>query len=319
MKTSRTPRLIVICQELKANPNRKPGELYKTLGVSKQQFYKDKDILEKEIGFKFRYSRRKRKYVIEKEPFIPTFNLTLTEVLALMMSVRHFLSTGDSVLGNVALNAVKRVSSQASVKVGKLLEEVFDNVVLQDGFGCDPKIFDALVKAINEGVRRVEITYHDYNQRMEVRRVIDPYTIFPKRRALYLDAYSEKHGEVRMFRLNRIRDIKPTDKIVPVRGDYSFSERHKWSFSVFTGGKPQPVRVKFGKRIALYIRESPWHPSQRITDLPGGDIILELKVAEPREVMWWALQWGAEAEILEPKWLRGEVIKVLNKSLENYI
>ena len=34
-----------------------------------------------------------------------------------------------------------------------------------------------------------------------------------------------------------------------------------------------------------------------------------MDVAEPREVEWWVLQWGAGAEILSPGALRGEIAR----------
>jgi len=38
-----------------------------------------------------------------------------------------------------------------------------------------------------------------------------------------------------------------------------------------------------------------------------GSFIFTVEVSEPREVGWWALQWGPEAEVLEPESLRREM------------
>lgn len=71
-------RLIQICHEIKANPKRTPKDLYKVLGVSKQQFYKDKKILEK-LGFKFAYSSKQKTFLIEQDSLINIYDLTLRE------------------------------------------------------------------------------------------------------------------------------------------------------------------------------------------------------------------------------------------------
>jgi hypothetical protein len=42
-----------------------------------------------------------------------------------------------------------------------------------------------------------------------------------------------------------------------------------------------------------------------------GAILFHVDVAESMEVMWWAFQWGADAEILEPGWLREEAKKTV--------
>jgi predicted DNA-binding transcriptional regulator YafY len=89
--------------------------------------------------------------------------------------------------------------------------------------------------------------------------------------------------------------------------DYNFTERHKHSFSVFVGNTVQWVRVRFNKASAPYIREACWHRSQQLTPQPDGSLLFEVEVNDPREVGWWVLQWGADAEVLEPESLRQEL------------
>jgi predicted DNA-binding transcriptional regulator YafY len=91
MQGLRPVRLIQICHEIKTNPNRTPKELYKALGVSKQQFYKDKRLLER-LGFRFTYSPKKKSFTIEQDSLINIYDLTLSEIFALVMSVRQFSS-----------------------------------------------------------------------------------------------------------------------------------------------------------------------------------------------------------------------------------
>jgi len=95
--------------------------------------------------------------------------------------------------------------------------------------------------------------------------------------------------------------------IVPRRKDYSFARRHRSSFSTFVGDTVEKVTVRFSKRIAPYIRETCWHSSQKIIPQPDGGILFEVEVSEPKEVGWWVLQWGAEAEVLKPESLREEL------------
>src|SRR5919197_1052100 len=62
---------------------------------------------------------------------------------------------------------------------------------------------------------------------------IDPYQLFFKRRALYLDACVVETRQVHMFRVNRIKSlallgVRMPTPLVP----YNFRERHRHSFSV---------------------------------------------------------------------------------------
>lgn len=317
MHGSRPVRLIQICHEIKTNPNRAPKELYKTLGISKQQFYKDKRLLEK-LGFKFIYSPKKRSLILEQDSLINIYDLTLNEIFALVMSVRQLSSIGDYNLTQDALSGIRRIINQAPLDIRGILQGTLDDIVFKEGFGCNPRIIETLTEAIKENIRRVIITYDNYKKGGLVKYEFDPYTIFPRKNGLYVEGYSFTHKDYRMFRINRIKDISFTEFLVPRRSDYSFKERHRDSFGVFIGSETTKVKIRFTKSVAKYIQEPPWVSKGKITRLSNGDILFVLITSYPQEVMWWALGLGAEAEILEPEWLREEAVKILNKMIKMY-
>lgn len=317
MVSLRPVRLIQICHEIKTNPNRTPKELYKILGVSKQQFYKDKRLLEK-LGFKFTYSPKEKCLIIEQDSLINLYDLTLSEIFALVMSVRQLSSIGDYSLTQDALSGIRRIINQAPFETREILRGTLDDIVFRKGFGCDPKIIETLTEAIKENVRRVIITYDNYKKGKLVKYEFDPYTIFPRKNGLYVEGYSLAHRDYRMFRINRIKDIKFTQFVLPRYDNYSFKERHKDSFGVFIGNETTKVKIRFSKSVAKFMGESPWASRGKITKFSNGNILYEINTSYPREVMWWALGWGAEAEVLQPEWLRGEVVKTLDKMTEIY-
>ena len=124
---------------------------------------------------------------------------------------------------------------------------------------------------------------------------------------MYLDAYSPDAGDYLVFRVDRISEVRQTGIGFTRHADYNFAERRRNAFSVFIGDTMERVRVRFNKRIAPYIREVCWHHSQQLTDEPDGGVLFEVEVSKPSEVGWWVLQWGAEAEVLEPESLRQEL------------
>jgi predicted DNA-binding transcriptional regulator YafY len=105
-----------------------------------------------------------------------------------------------------------------------------------------------------------------------------------------------------------------------VRTDYNFGARHRHSYRVYIKDEPpQLVRIKFSPHAARYIDETYHHPSQKKLRGDDGSLILSLTVSEPREVLWYLVfPWGNEAEILEPQWLREEVIKAAQQIVETY-
>lgn len=196
------------------------------------------------------------------------------------------------------------------------LQASLDDIVLQKGFGCNAPILHDLWRACQEH-QRVRIV-HDSGAGPHA-WVIDPYQIFFKRRALYLDAGVVPERQIKMFRVNRIQRVTflgvcVSTPLVP----YNFRERHRHSFSVFVGAQPQRVRIRFHPAVRQYITETRWHVSQQIEDLPDGHFMFQVEVSEPREVGWWALQWGAHAEVLEPESLRQEMAETARALVQVY-
>jgi predicted DNA-binding transcriptional regulator YafY len=302
----RLQRLLRLVNEIKTTPHQAPDALYTSLGISRAMFYKDRQVL-KALGLAFHYDRQQRRYIITQDRYLPVLDLSTSEMLALIMAVRQMASTGDYTLTYEAIAALRKVVSNTPAEVRAFLQASLDDVVLQDGFGCNPTILHDLWQACQEH-QRLRIVYDRGAGSREW--MIDPYQLFFKRRALYLDACVVETRQVHMFRVNRIKSlallgVRMPTPLVP----YNFRERHRHSFSVFVGNPPQRVRIRFRAAVRQYITETRWHTSQQIDDLSDGNFLFTVEVSEPREVGWWVLQWGANAEVLEPESLRQEMVE----------
>ncbi|MFQ5913418.1 MAG: helix-turn-helix transcriptional regulator [Nitrospinota bacterium] len=316
MPLGRVLRLIRLATEIKANPSTTPESLSQRLGVSRSQFYKDREGL-KRLGFEFRFSRKENRIQITHDAFLPAQDLTFPERFALVLAVRQFLAFGEYSLGGDALSAVRKLISQAPDPQAAFLRETLGEAVLREGFGCKPEVLAALQEAMSKR-RRVVLQHRSIREGRVKTWTVDPCALLFRRRAFYLDGYVLEAREYRMFRASRVESVKILPIQIPAREDYSFTRRHGSAFSVFPGETRTPVRVKFDGSVAPFIREVLWHPSQSLKDLSDGGVLLQVEVAEPREVGWWALQWGAGAEILAPEGLRGEMAREAGLLYQRY-
>jgi predicted DNA-binding transcriptional regulator YafY len=306
-------RLLKIIVEVKTDPRQSVPELLEKLGISKSQYYKDRELLS-EIGFEFDYSRSQQRFNITKDMTLPIENLTISEQLSLVLALRQLSASGDHILTYEGLTAARKIAAQLPPQ---LREHLFDDVIIEEGFNCDTQVMDKLQKAIIDNWR-VAIHYQRPDQDSPTREVIDPYHLFFKRRALYVEGYSCTENGIRMYRLSRIRDVEFKEKGFAVRPGYNFGRRYRNAFSAFPGESSQHVKVRFSRKIRPYIEESMWHYTQKTTRQPDGSVIFEADVAEPREVLWWTFFWGAGAEILEPEWLRDMAKDTIRKMEERY-
>jgi predicted DNA-binding transcriptional regulator YafY len=309
---ARVTRLIQMITAFKTNPRQTPEQFYRTLGISRSQYFQDKILLEKALDFKVQFNRAKHSYEILADPYLPLVNLKLSEAFALILAVRQFSASGDYILTYEAIEGIQKIIVSAQPELRTFLQNVLDESVLRQGFGCDASILESLRQACAEHQHLI-ITYEHYDQETIERRVIDPYQLFFKRRALYLDAYDKGTRALRVFRVNRIKQVELAGISGVMVTDYSFARRFQDTFSTFVGEGSTTVKVRFSKRIAPYIRESLWHGSQQLTALPDGGLLYEVCVSYPKEVAWWAMSWGSEAEVLEPPELRAYVADEVRK------
>ncbi len=320
----RLQRLLAMMRELDLHTFRSRREICETFGISKTQFYKDRETLAA-LGFRFAFDRERGGYVVLQRPRIPVFQLDLGEFFALAMSLRQISAQGEDTAGVDTLRILRKIAEQAPLEMQGVLRSSLDEIVLRGGFGCEPGVIASLYRAMKEDrgegrVHRVRVS-HRSPRDGGVRQIeFDPYHIFFKKRSLYVDGFRPGVAghPFRCIRINRIVSVRFTGMLVPIDPSYNFRTRWRHAFYLFPDGPPRRVLIRFDRDVAHYIRETFWHASQRFIEGRGGDLFLELHVSEPREVLWEVLRWGEHAEILEPADLRDEARETAKRLLERY-
>ena len=116
-----------------------------------------------------------------RDPYIPIYDLTLTETFALVMAVRQLSATGDFILTFDALNAIRKIASNSPQDQREFLRSCLDDVVLKEGFGCDSKVLADIQKAVKES-RGISIVYDLYSEGGLKEYMLDPCQLYFKRR-----------------------------------------------------------------------------------------------------------------------------------------
>ncbi len=181
----------------------------------------------------------------------------------------------------------------------------------------DAEVFRAVLAALRLR-RRVLIRYRSLSSDRTTERRVHPYHVFNHRGDWYLAAFDEARKDVRIFALHRIRRATPTTGSYELPPDFSFAKYMADAFGVQKGDKPVSVSIRFAPRQARWIRERRWHRSAKVQESLDGSLVLNLTIAETSEIVRWVLQFGSEAEVLEPPSLRAAVAEQLAASLAAY-
>lgn len=137
-------------------------------------------------------------------------------------------------------------------------------------------------------------------------RLIHPYALVHAEGWWYAVAHCCVRDDVRAFRVDRVLEASPSDTTFDVPEGFDAS-RYVKGGRVYATDQDIEVRVRYSRRIAPWIRERAAVGMISMTEEPDGSIVLSHRVADPHWVVTQVLQYGAEAEVLEPDDLRGMV------------
>ena len=90
--------------------------------------------------------------------------------------------------------------------------------------------------------------------------------------------------------------------------DFSITKHLSDSLGVFSTNGLFKVRLEFDDFAARLVSERNWHPSQRIKQLAGGRIELNLELGSMEEIERWILSWGAHVRVLAPAELKKRIL-----------
>jgi predicted DNA-binding transcriptional regulator YafY len=164
--------------------------------------------------------------------------------------------------------------------------------------------------------RKVRMRYYSLASRRAKDYDADPHRVVYAEGGLYLVAYVPEYREVRTFAVERIQQLS-------LRHEH-FAEPPHPGADVFPhslgvhSGSPERVEVEFSARVATYVAERNWHPSQKVQPHPDGSVRIELHVCNDWALRRWILGFGSNARVLAPSSLADDILDELEAAQEQY-
>lgn len=301
-----------IIQSLQADLNGKTvGDLAEILDCHTRTIYRDLEALQV-AGFPIYTDRNdgptRWRLLESARPKVP-IPFSLTELMALYFSRDLLQVLKGTVLSESLESLFRKIHATLPPETEGYLSAFQQSVKV----GAHPRqrapahgtVFEDINQAISTQTI-LSIEYFTMSRRRSGARDVAPYRLWFFNGAFYLIAYCYKRKDIRVFAVNRIRSIAPSDMTFDPPESLDMEALMAASFGVFTGD-PVMVRVRFTAQVAGYIQEKIWHRSQRLLPQSDGAVIFESEVAGTQEIKHWIMRWGKEAEVLAPEGLRIEV------------
>ena len=159
---------------------------------------------------------------------------------------------------------------------------------------------DALAKLVAAAIERRAVSF-PYR---ETERRVEPWRLSFHRGHWYLVGWDVDHSEERMFRVDRIggevTDSGPAGHAVGEGPDPRIVK--PWEFGA---GDPYEVKVLVDADQASWACHRAGVDGER---QPDGSVVLTLRVRDPAAVRSFVVEFLEHAEVLEPRWLRDELV-----------
>ncbi|MEO7038820.1 MAG: WYL domain-containing protein [Gemmatimonadaceae bacterium] len=174
--------------------------------------------------------------------------------------------------------------------------------------GSDSPLLATLRQAIAIH-RKVRIGYRGSDDRETTERTIAPLGAIASHGTWYIVGEAAAAAGLRFYRLDRVSTVEMLAESFDVPGDFAL-DRILAEGRPFRSSETASMRVRYSPHIARWIAE---RESEPLDD--DGSITITHQVADPEWAVRHVLQYGPDAEVLEPVELRAEIARRLSGML----
>ena len=313
---SKAARLQRIEHKLYNTPNGMSAvELARYCGVDRRTIYRDIETMDA-VGIPV--WQLDGKFGIDREIYQSTVRLNLNETVALYFAARLLAHHSDENNPHVVGALDKIAASLPDATLGEHMARAADMIRAKPLRLDYIQTLETLTRAWADR-RLVRIRYWAADRPEAQERVIAPYFLEVSRSepASYVVAHDQLRNALRTFKVERIQAAELLDEHYVIPEDFDIYKWLESSWGIMAEDEVE-VRLRFTPAVGRRVRESVWHHSQQLADLPDGGCLLTMRVGGIREIKNWVMSWGAEVEVLAPPELRAQLAEDSRRMATQY-
>jgi len=225
-----------------------------------------------------------------------------------------------------AMESIFRNSLSGLCTFASILSELEHVVHVSGAFPSDPAKSEAMIREILRAIKerkRVRIKYLRTYDGAITERVVEPHGLLCRLNNWYLTGLCTQRKQRRVFLLLNIREltvIENSSYCMPP--GFSLKEAYQDIWGTWTedeAGELETVRIAVCAGPAERFRHNLFHESQQVHELPDGRLEVTYRLAGAEEMIPWLMSWGDAVEVLEPSWLREQLIRSLQETIRCYL
>lgn len=282
------------------------SNLAKMIGVSTRTVDRYINVLKNELDLPITYNRDTKTYeYFDKSMEKENNNLNKNEILLLLM----FLDSSKSFNGLEITNIKEKLLNKLPKSFKNRLEEVRKN------FGYT-KLKEAkgnltFVEQIQKAILRekvIELDYEAaYKSDLNKKRKVIPYGVTWDNDKGYFIGKDVEDDKIINYRLDRINDIKITEEPGIIPEDFNIDEYVSKCWKMFFGDLTK-IKLEVDNNL-LPLMKDKFNPEYyKITEKDENTFIFETEIRGVNLFKGWLLSLKTQIKVLDPKFLRDELI-----------
>lgn len=310
-------RLNLFFDPLSYGEKPEPGEVGLAEDDADEAIIGEKAICSKRRGHKTYYIFRSQKSKLPASYLDATMLL-----LGMYPQLRGAMKRSiEAAMQSIFRNTLSGLSTFAGI-----LSELEHVIHVSGAFPADPAKNEAMIREILRAIRekkRVRLSYLRTYDGAVTERVVEPHGLLCRLNNWYLTGQCTQRQQRRVFLLLNIKDlavIENSSYCMPP--GFSLKKAYQDIWGTWTedeSGELETIRLEVCAGPAERFRHNLFHESQCVRELPDGRLEVTYRLSGAQEMIPWLMSWGGAVEVLEPAWLREQLISSLQETMRCYL
>jgi len=314
-------RLLQILEYLQSGRRYHTGELSEFVGVSKRTIFRDLKVLQ-DSGVQLLYDETEQGYWIPPSKFLLPTDLTVNETLSLLLLGEKLGAAGSGVpFHSSARDAALKLLANLPPQLRSHLSSLSDHLQISLGpkhlLSDSQEHYQRVLEAI-EKRRKIRLSYDSLAENKQISTLVSPYQMLFQNRSWYVIGRSSLHKDVRTFHVGRIQSTMLLSDAYEIPPRFTLKKYFGNAWRMIREEPEVEVVVQFKPLVAQNVSEVLWHATQRLVWNPDGSLNFHADVSGIREISWWVLGYGDQAEVLAPRSLRELIFKHIQRMASVY-
>lgn len=305
-----TERLLAIHQVISARRFPNTVRLAREFEVSPKTIKRDVEWMRAHWNLPIEYDRERNGYFYAHEvkqfPGVPT--ITEAEMFALLVAHKAVEQYRGTPFHKPLQMAFRKLTGQLDDREHYTLHDS-DEVLSFRPFApeaTDLERFEIVARAVQQR-RALRFSYRKPGEKSPGGRHLHPYHLTCNDNRWYVIGHDVDRGDIRTFALARFHGGAVLGETFEKPADFNVAQYLRGSLTVMSGRSDFEVVIEFDAWATDQLRGRLWHSSQQVTELPGGESRMRMRLSGLEEVERWVLSWGTHATVIQPQLLAERV------------